>query len=138
MDEVGGDVNWSEVVRPAIQRAIAIHQQRRSPTMSTVIERLRASKQEAEQEDIAAGKARGRAWAEHKADYRQLRRVCKLDLSEETDAETALSYAIYPDGDNYFREEALGMPANEEPTDEFIAGFIEGAQEFFDEVEDEL
>jgi hypothetical protein len=125
MDEVGNDVNWSEVVRPAIQAAITIHEHRRSPSMATAIERLRASKREAEKED---GKAAGREWAESKASYRELDSVSGilLDPEEWRDVKQHLL-------------DVFGIKSTDEkPTEQYIASFLEGAQEFFDEVKDKL
>jgi hypothetical protein len=143
MDDVGDDVNWSEVVRPAIQSAIAIHQQRRSPSMTNAVERLRASKQEAEREDSEAGKAAGRHWAQHHASYKELRRVSEIDPnpSDENADWTNLKGAIDPDDEldhrGFLCEIGLDEQG-EEVSGKYLAGFIEGAKEFFDEVKHKL
>ena len=105
--------------------------------MNTAIERLRASKQEAELEDKAEGKQAGREWAEEKAEHAEQRRVSEI-----------------PDGGFYFANlrAAIDLEHNltnedivkymfgndAEPTDEYIGGFIKGAQEFFAEVRNQL
>ncbi len=105
--------------------------------MNTAIERLRASKQEAEPQDKTEGKQAGREWAEEKAEHAELRRISEI-----------------PDGGFYFANlrAAIDLEHNltneeivkymfgndAEPTDEYIEGFIEGAQEFFAEVRNQL
>lgn len=142
MDEVGDDVNWSEVVRPAIQSAIAIHQQRRSPSMTTAIERLRASKQEGEKRDIEGGRKDGRQWAEYHASYRALRHVAEIPHANIDEAAhwTNLKHALDPDDDlpdsREFCAQFFGTEAH--VSGEYLNGFIEGAAEFFDEVKDKI
>ena len=46
--------------------------------MNTPIERLRASKQEAELQDKTEGKQAGREWADEKAGHAELRRVSEI------------------------------------------------------------
>ena len=46
--------------------------------MNTAIERLRASKQEADPQDRTEGKQAGRNWAEQKAEHAELRRVSEI------------------------------------------------------------
>jgi hypothetical protein len=73
MDAVGDAVNWSDVARPALTAAVAAFEHRKGQNMSTAIERLRASKQRADQQDNDWGARNGRTWAEGKAEYRWLR-----------------------------------------------------------------
>jgi len=134
MDEVGDDVNWSEVVRPAIQAAVATYQHRKTRNMTSAIERLHASKQEALQEDTAEGKQDGRNWAESEANYRELSRIAKIeDLTLNN-----LWRAVDPELDEGALLTYLFGDIEQEPSKEYVAGFIEGAQEFFAEVRDQL
>jgi hypothetical protein len=105
--------------------------------MNTPIERLRASKQEAELQDKTEGKQAGREWADEKAGHAELRRVSEI-----------------PDGGFYFANlrAAIDLEHNltneelvkymfdndAEPTDQYIEGFIKGAQEFFAELRNQL
>jgi hypothetical protein len=136
MDEVGDNVNWSEVVRPAIQTAVATYEHRKSPNMNTAIERLRASKLEAQQADTIDGKTDGRKWAESDASYTDLCRIS--EIMEGRDFES-LKHAIDPQGNLDINEIfAYTWGESFEPSKDYIAAFIEGAQEFFAEVRNKL
>ena len=63
MDAVG-DVNWSDIARPAFYSALATLEQRRNLNVDTTIERLRASKAESLKRDELEGQTHGRGWAE--------------------------------------------------------------------------
>jgi beta-glucosidase-like glycosyl hydrolase len=103
--------------------------------MNTAIERLRA-KQEAEPQDKTEGKQAGRKWAEEKAEHAELRRVSEIpDGGVYTNLRAAIDLEH-----NLTNEEIVKyMFGNDaEPTDEYIEGFIKGAQEFFAEVRNQL
>lgn len=140
MDEVEDAINWSEVARPAFQSAIANFQHRRTRNMDTAIERLRASKQDATKNDIEAGREAGRDWAGDFAEYAELARLSKTDLDGNyAGAWDVLKHAISPD-DGMSHEEILEYCFGEEEpdSDEYVGGFVEGAQELFDEIKDQL
>ena len=80
MDQAGDAINWSEIARPAFQAALAAYEHRKGQTMSTAVERLRASKQEYEQEESTSGEDAGRAWAKDDAEYGELVAISKIDL----------------------------------------------------------
>jgi hypothetical protein len=140
MDAVG-DINWSDVARPSFYAALATHEQRRNPSMENAIERLRASKEETIKQDELQGKRDGRHWAENSASYEELRRVAKIDLDDISDDMVhVLRNAVDPRHemmDDEFRN-IFGDPAHIEMSDEYVEAFIEGAQEFWDEVEHKL
>lgn len=143
MDGAGDGINWSEVARPAFQSALATHEHRKGQNMQTAIERLRASKQKHAQDEGEGGKTAGRRWAANSADYVQLRKVADLDTSQWPNDEGAfrvLKDALDPEGEHGydFGEEVLGLEPREEASDAWAFGFIEGAQEFFEEVKDDL
>ena len=77
MDAVG-DVNWSDIARPAFYSALATLEQRRNPDVNTTVERLRASKAESLKRDELEGQTHGREWAAQHADYDELRRLAEL------------------------------------------------------------
>jgi hypothetical protein len=131
MDGVSGDVNWSEVVRPALQAAVADEEHRRNRSMDTVIERLRASKQEALRDQETKGKKEGRRWAEDHASYDELRLISKIELGPRE----AADYLIEALDLSY---EELAGKFGEGVTDEYLIAWIESVQEFFAEVEDKL
>jgi hypothetical protein len=142
MDGVGESVNWSEIVRPAIQAAIATQEHRRGQNMSTAIERLRASKQESAHRDEMEGREHGREWAETHASYDDLRRLAKIIFApnDYRGAFSALSAAINPLDEMTAAEvkEYCFGNENEDITDEYVGAWIEGVQEFFEEVRDKL
>jgi hypothetical protein len=143
MDRIGESVNWSEVVRPAILSEIASHEHRKGANMTTVIDRLRASKEKYVQEVAGAGKGAGRAWAADKADYRDLKRIAAIEEPQyDSDdwALTALWHALDPEHQLDGEEMAnhLRVENEDDLTEEFARGFIEGAREIFEEVEDQI
>src|SRR5215472_12164296 len=68
-------INCSEVARPALTAAVAAFEHQKGKNVTTAIERLRASKQRADQEDKSRGNEFGRGWAENYAEYRWLREL---------------------------------------------------------------
>jgi hypothetical protein len=139
MDAVGDKVNWSEVARPAFQAAVATLRHRKDRTMTTAIERLRASKAQLIQNDEMEGKIHGRQWAENKASYEELVKISKfddfmkhLDSQSFTPAELirqALGAGSLDDIDPVYLDRRRH---------EYLSAWIDGAQEFFKEVEDQL
>jgi hypothetical protein len=135
MDGAGDAINWSEAVRPVIQSAIADFEHRKDGNMTTAIERLRASKQEHVLSQQSSGKEEGRKWAENYATYEELARLSRYDLSKWKDPYSLLKDAL----DDLIAGDLVEY-TYEDPkaSDEYIAGFIEGAQGFFAEVKDHL
>ena len=73
MDRIGEAANWSEVVRPAILSEVATLEHLKGANMTTVIERLKASREKYVQPVASTGKSAGRAWASDRADYHDLK-----------------------------------------------------------------
>jgi hypothetical protein len=141
MDAVGDSINWSEVARPAIASAVATYEQRKTKTMDTIVERLRASKQEAYSEDKTQGHEHGRTWAEEGAEYRDLQRLDKAWARSGSDGSPldVLMHAI--DADDLTPEERLNYLFDDErfdASDEYYESFIEGALELFHKVKNKL
>lgn len=140
MDEFGSEQNWSEVVRPSIQAAISSAKHRKGQTMETAIERLKASKQqylEAEQSD---GYQTGRDWAKDVAEYGELKEIAALDFTGEScDGALGALYATV-EKDSFWDDFNRTVRGNDDVdwTDEYAGAFIEGASDFYDEVEDQL
>jgi hypothetical protein len=143
MDAAGDRINWSEVARPALLSALTAHEHRQENTMTSAIERLRASKQEADTEDETEGREHGRSWASDEATYRDLQRLARdwedawhndldplealiniIDPNKELTRTDALSYMF---GDDKF-----------EASDQYYWAFVKGAVEFFNEVRTKL
>jgi hypothetical protein len=139
MDSVADSANWSETVRPAILAEIATLEHRKGKSMSTAIERLRASKELEAQENATRGKETGREWASNRAGHGELVRVYKIPAdSNEPFAE--LYHAINPCDDMKATEvlEYLGLEPSDYDDDDVAEAFIEGASEVYDEIKDQL
>lgn len=142
MDEVGDKVNWSEVARPALRAAVANFEHRKDKTMTTAIERLRASKAQSAQRDEMEGKEHGREWAESAAAYDDLVRVSEIAYNappEHIDPRYYITKALDPN-QNLSPGEALEhlFGEHEGLSDKYLFAWVEGAREFFDEVRDQL
>jgi hypothetical protein len=141
MTAVGDAINWSDVARPAFEQAIANHNHRKVHTMDTAIERLRASKKKAAMSDEDQGRSEGRAAASGLMEYDDLVRLSRIDTSSYIGTlHEALYRALDPDNDHNRAEFHEMWFTNEgaDVSDDFVRGFIEGAQEFFDEVKDQI
>jgi hypothetical protein len=143
MDGIGEAANWSEVVRPAILSEVANHEHRKGASMTTVVERLRASKGKYLQEAENYGLEAGRLWASDSAEYAELLRVANYyerSNTERWDIESsALRQLIDPDEDLSTEDfcDLVGCKGFEE-SDEFAEGFARGAAELLNEVDAEL
>ena len=150
MEAARDEVNWSEVARPALTAAVAAYEHRKGRNMTTAIERLRTSKERADQQDKLEGNAHGRAWAEHSAEYRMLRDLslrrsnrlagdpfeilhAALDPADERPSPEEFDELIrFPTGKDKPDDEYVVRPSLR--SDEYLFAFIEGAVEFFKEV----
>ena len=151
MDAAGDKINWSDVARPALTAAIVAFEHRKRPSVSTAIERLRASKKLAEQD---RGNRDGRAWAQNDADYptlcflsshviphkdplHELHRWLDPEDGEFT-RDKVFEYLAGPKekyDDQSFLEEVRRLKCE---SDEYFVAFIVGAVHFFKEVRDEV
>ncbi len=108
--------------------------------MQTAIERLRASKAKTSARDGEWGKPAGIAAAKDELDYEQLIEISKIDrrVVDEDNAHHWLKDAADPDreqSETQFNEMLFGEKT---VSPAFILGFIEGAQDFYKEVKDQL
>lgn len=142
MDAAADAINWSEVARPAFTAALAAYEHRKERNMDTAIERLRASKHEAEQADKTDGRSDGRDWAQDFAEYPVLKRLYATDPFQIDHDEGAVFKALWgavgPEMDKGEAWEYCFGSQDAEHSDEYILAFIEGAQEFFSEVSRKL
>jgi len=149
MDAVPEDaVNWSDVARPALTAAVAAFEHRKGRNMTTAVERLRASKQQADQRDKERGNRDGREWAENRAEYRSLRDLLHRRTARRSeDPFLALEWAVFPESEEMSSEESEEHVAKrlfpDEPerrismaneSDEYWLAFVNGALDFFKEV----
>ena len=111
--------------------------------MPTVNERLSKSKADWSEGRFNAGKTAGEAWAKDTAEYDELVKLKAFDSSNYSDADSRdgawdEAYALLGDScgsGHQFDEEVLSV---NDADDQYAAGFIVGAQEYFESVEDEL
>ena len=107
--------------------------------MATVIERLRASKQEADDRDKVEGREHGRTWAENVAEYRDLQRLARhWDDDDDLGPLETLIKAVNPNDAQWNALDYLFGDLNFEASDEYYLAFIKGAVEFFQEVRTQL
>jgi hypothetical protein len=133
-------INWSEVARAAFDRTIQQQKSMKVENMEAVIERLKLSKAEAAGVDEASGKRDGSIWAQKHASYRDLKRIgtLELDVGEDSFAaqvDMALGNSGRDWGESFWND---GGDFRSIPGDEYVSGWVEGAQSVWDEVEDKL
>lgn len=121
--------------------------------VSSVVERLRESKQQAMSEEYNQGLKAGREWAESTAEYTELRRLGEMKegmspveweswFGANVSVWQDLFWAIHPEqagsrGEaESFWEMAVGD--NVELTSDFVRGFGDGAVHVWQEVKDKL
>ena len=142
MDGAGDDLNWSAITQRAIREAIATHDLKRDPTdMTSVIERLRVSKQRAEEANTASGKECGATWAKNTAEYDELSRVWAAASVINTGIDLAYLQRLIDPGDEMGYQDWQDFWANHgdgDPNDAFAQGFAEGAHDVFEEVRNQL
>ncbi|MCJ2054760.1 hypothetical protein [Methylobacterium sp. J-070] len=143
MAETGDALNWSDIARPAFETAIAAFNHRKGQNMSTAIERLRASKAAYQGARDQDGKSAGRDWATHHAEFGDLKRLGDIDVSLYfDDPDTiwrAIKAAVDPDDTEEDRDLAERLFDDRHPPEGgYLVAWVEGAQEFFAEVENQL
>ncbi len=111
--------------------------------MSTAIERLRASKAEHEACLRLAGHLAGKEWAENTAEYGELLALSKVDTEiyggNPANVDEWIAEVLDPDdeiGPKDLLKHLFGTKQWPEP--EWLVGWIEGAQELFEGVKDEI
>ncbi|MGE0358925.1 MAG: hypothetical protein AB7P08_18620 [Burkholderiales bacterium] len=139
--------NWSALAQEAFSLECARAENRRKGAgkMNAMVDRLRKSKERADNEDQVRGHAAGRVWAQGKAEFDELLRL-KAAYGEDTGAVDD----FFP---KHVLEVILGAGAeswddvakwwNDNADEEsastmFAVGFVEGAIEAFEEVEEQL
>lgn len=141
--------NWSKVASRAFEIELGkLAKLKEEKDMSSVIERLKASKFEFENASYKDGRQYGTRWAEVSAEYPELKHAYEIDVddslfvdAEDGDDERAFHVAmmITVDGDKAmeFWEGVFGewQPVKDF---EFYKGFLDGASEVYEKVKDEL
>ncbi|RVU12500.1 hypothetical protein [Methylobacterium oryzihabitans] len=143
MAEVGDALNWSDIARPAFETAISNFNHRKGQSMMTAIERLRASKQNYLQNSAQNGASSGREWAQNHASFYELKQVSNIDLDLRHLGLEDLAWTVHRavDPDDSIRHDDFPnviFGDSKWPSDEWLTGWVQGAQQFFEEVEDQL
>ncbi len=87
IDGVKDDANWSAIACRAFEQELAkINSRKGADAVRDTIERLRASKQKADDESIKEGFAAGQRWAKDAAEAEELERLTDLRQSSEQDS----------------------------------------------------
>jgi post-segregation antitoxin (ccd killing protein) len=140
MSALDSQVNWSEVAQAAFEREIVKHNFK-VENMEQVIERLRVSKKEYEATEHEKGRRDGHDWACRHATYADLKAVSDLDLHVEgTELAAQVDAALGKnprDGDSFWMDEE---DANriKYPSDNYVFGFWDAADDVFAEIADKL
>ncbi|WP_324134168.1 hypothetical protein [Bosea sp. (in: a-proteobacteria)] len=140
MDQ-SGDMNWSGIAQAAFATAMFRNPQMKEPVMQDVIERLRASKLEHELYETTEGKKDGRAWAMKTATFTQLRDISRVDVSQfGDDGRLARHIGKVIGEDPSDRESSIFFDHGAEAlaSDEYVAAFVEGAIEVWEDVKDKV
>jgi hypothetical protein len=159
MAAVPEEVNWSAIACRAFEATLAeIAARKERKTMEDVIQRLRGSKQRAEDDQYREGEEAGRRWAENEAEADELARLesCRQAAGYDWDrlfygsdagvydVDEWLFFRIRPDceGDRsearHFWEVVLGKEAHTADNPSFVQGFVEGALGLWAEVKNRL
>ena len=149
--------NWSAVAQEAFRKRLsepAAKQKGRSK-MESAIERLRKSKEKAESEDHKLGLESGSTWAKEEAEWAELKALDRRfgdrdnpDLSriwsDFSDYESLEAVAEAFDGERVDHRrveevwECLGYDDVNKISKEFVAAWIEGALEVYDNIKDRV
>jgi hypothetical protein len=154
MDNVTESVNWSAEAARAFEAKLAeIAQRKEKKTAEDLIQRLRASRLEAQEEAYRDGYLTGRAWVEVHADAKGLQNLANwkermsrdwLQVYHKLDSQS-LARVVTGD-DKMDREQAVAFweaAIGEKTTfyldmTEFAQGFFDGATDFWAELKDRL
>jgi hypothetical protein len=137
-------VNWSGMVHPVFEAEVTVlERSRRDPTAA--VERLRASKAQAERQQHIQGRIDGREWVEDDAEYETLKRLKKNAPGYRSTGNRSweqLRRAVDPFGeftDDQASAHVFGE-GNEDYRDRpyYVSAFLVGALETWSELEPEV
>jgi hypothetical protein len=140
MSALDSRFNWSEVAQAAFEREVSAATFN-GEDMESVIERLKASKEEYEAAERGDGLRHGREWAKLTASFKDLRAMSKVDFGNSSFEEFEMGLVV---------DKALGRdPRNDPegsvwsdgsenlvlPIHAYVEAFVEGAKQVWEEVE---
>ncbi|WP_298876829.1 hypothetical protein [uncultured Bradyrhizobium sp.] len=144
MSALDDRVNWSEVAQAAFEREVTARTFK-GDDMEGVIERLRASKDQYEDEERDNGIVHGREWAKRRASFKELKAIAQIDFGsgyfEEFDMGMKVDEVLNNDVRNEGPEASLWSDGSSNlvmPGNAYVEAFVEGAKEVWDEVSDKI
>jgi hypothetical protein len=136
-------INWSEVAQAAFEREVSAATFN-GEDMESVIERLKASKEEYDVAERGDGLRHGRHWAKVTASFKDLRAISKVDFGnsdfEEFDMGFVVDKALGRDTRND-PEDSLWSDGSENlvlPVNAYVEAFVEGAKQVWEEVDGKI
>jgi hypothetical protein len=136
------DVNWSAMAHPLFEAEVTALERSRSDR-TAAIKRLRASKAEAERQQLIQGRIDGREWVENRAEYEVLKRLKKNSGSYQSAWDRPweqLRCAVDPLGqftDNQVSAHFFGE-GDDDHHPYYLSAFLAGALETWDEFKPEV
>jgi hypothetical protein len=162
MEKVASELNWSALACRAFEKALGeIATNKEEKNMADVIERLRATRNEAADEAYQTGIEAGQEWAKDTAEVKELRNLERLRDKLQNDWASyfgsagsppystchRLAFAIQPEHDrdremaDEFWSCAVGDDGETEANiqdDSFLRGFADGALDIWKNVKDKI
>jgi hypothetical protein len=143
MSALDKPINWSEVAQAAFEREVSAATFN-GEDMESVIERLKASKEEYDAAERGDGMRCGREWAKVKASFKDLRAISKVDFGNgdfaEFDMGLVVDKALGRDPHND-PEDSLWSDGSENlvlPVNAYVEAFVEGAKQVWEEVDGKI
>jgi hypothetical protein len=143
MSALDNRFNWSEVAQAAFEREVSAATFN-GENMDSVIERLRASKEEYDAEERGDGLRHGREWAKLTASFKDLRAISKIEFGDGHLEEFEMGFIVDKALDRDSRndpEESLWSDGSEDlvmPINAYVEAFVEGAKQIWDEVDGKI
>jgi hypothetical protein len=144
--------NWSKVAAVCFEQRLAeLMRQRDQDAMKAAVQRLRASKMQQANAAQREGFEAGFQWAQHSADYGQLERLVNYEHMDtlfdggpsEAFSAGEILVAIVEGEDRPDRQSSDDFWTNldaegKQYDDAFVEGFIDGVNDFYEKVADEI
>lgn len=140
MSALDDRVNWSEVAQAAFEREVS-NRTFKGEDMEDVIERLRVSKAEFKLTEHEKGKRDGIEWAKRFANYKDLEQIGGFFWPEDDEGDFSVQFdravGLNPErGESFWLDEETSRVKR--PSNDYVEGYVEGAEEVWKAVEEKL